>query len=104
MSKTCDIRHYWFLKNQSDQLLRLIFSRIILFYSIQIPLLSSLTVYRNDNRFRMKIRILLVLLTVVSTAEIVFRRREYTALTTGEKISGKVTEISTVNPMDCIRR
>ena len=48
--------------------------------------------------------ILLVLLMSVFWIQAASRREEYTALEPGQNITGKVAEISTINPMDCIRR
>ena len=48
--------------------------------------------------------ILLLLLLTVCWIKATTRRQEYTALELGQNITGKVTEISTVNPMECIKR
>ena len=48
--------------------------------------------------------IILLLLMTVCWIEATSRIQEYIALEPGQNINGKVTEVSTVNIMDCIRR
>ena len=78
---------------------------VLLWKTVNLELLCRLQLrcYVMEGHSKFNLTLLLLLMTVW-WIQATFRRDEFTALEAGQNITEKVTEISTVNPMECIKR